>query len=257
MDHCGLLSWAVDDAATSLQAIVGFDPLDPASADVTVDDFSAACNVGVRALKIADASDWLDEDPDTDPEIRNPLRMTLDTLRAEGAEIEPVSLPSQELFHACGRLIVFADSYAIHEKDLLERPGLYGQSTRERLMAGAFVRGSDYVEALRLRRELALQFSAAIFGKFDALIAPTTALAARRFDSEPINPLSLMGLTMPFNVTGNPAMAVCCGFTSDGLPISLQVVGRPFDEAMVFRIGAAYERASDWRLCRPRIAAED
>lgn len=254
MDHCGPLSWTVEDAAISLQVMAGFDPLDPASADIPVDNYRAGIHDGVSGLRIAYVANWLDEDKNTHPEVRAAMKDALDALRADGATVEEVELPSHELFHACGRIIILSECYAIHEKDLIERPELYGRPTRERLMAGAFVRGSDYVEALRMRREMTADLNAAMFGPYDAVIAPTTSLPASRFDAQPNDPLALSGyMTVPFNVTGSPAMSVCCGFTSDRLPISLQVVGKPFDEAMVLRVGAAYERASDWRIRRPRL----
>ena len=256
MDHCGPLSWSVADAALSLQVMAGFDPLDPASADEPVADYAAGLDGGVKGLRIGYVANWLAEDKNTHPEIPAAIETALAALRADGAVVENVVLSSHEVFHACGRMIILAECYAIHEKDLMERPELYGRPTRERLMAGAFVRGSDYVEALRMRREMSLQFNAEVLGQYDAVIAPATALPAGRFDAQPNDPLALSGyLTVPFNVTGNPAMSVCCGFTSEGLPISMQVVGKPFDEAMVLRVGAAYERASAWRHRRPTLSA--
>ena len=256
MDHCGPLSWSVADAALSLQVMAGFDPLDPASANEPVADYAACLDAGVKGLKIGYVANWLAEHENTHPEIPTAIETALAALRADGAVVENVALPSHEVFHACGRMIILAECYAIHEKDLMERPELYSRPTRERLMAGAFVRGSDYVEALRMRREMSLQFNAEVLGQYDAVIAPATALPAGRFDTQPNDPLALSGyLTVPFNVTGNPAMSVCCGFTSEGLPISMQVVGKPFDEAMVLRVGAAYERASAWRHQRPTLSA--
>ena len=256
MDHCGPLSWSVADAALSLQVMAGFDPLDPASADEPVADYAAGLDGGVKGLRIGYVANWLAEDKNTHPEIPAAIETALAALRADGAVVENVALSSHDVFHACGRMIILAECYAIHEKDLMERPELYGRPTRERLMAGAFVRGSDYVEALRMRREMSLQFNAEVLGQYDAVIAPATALPAGRFDAQPNDPLALSGyLTVPFNVTGNPAMSVCCGFTSEGLPISMQVVGKPFDEAMVLRVGAAYERASAWRHRRPTLSA--
>lgn len=256
MDHCGPLSWSVADAALSLQVMAGFDPLDPASANEPVADYAAGLDGGVKGLRIGYVANWLAEDKNTHPEIPSAIETALAALRADGAVVENVALPSHEVFHACGRMIILAECYAIHEKDLMERPELYGRPTRERLMAGAFVRGSDYVEALRMRREMSLQFNAEVLGQYDAVIAPATTLPAGRFDAQPNDPLALSGyLTVPFNVTGNPAMSVCCGFTSEGLPISMQVVGKPFDEAMVLRVGAAYERASAWRHRRPTLSA--
>ena len=258
MDHCGPLSWSVEDSAISLQLIAGFDPLDPASANVPVPDFSANLSTGVKGLKIGYVANWMEEDPNADPEVAAALAASLDVLRAEGAIVEDITLPSHDLYHACGRMIILAECYAIHEQDLIARPELYGRPTRERLVVGAFVRGSDYVEALRMRREMAISFNNEILGKYDAVIAPASTVTAGRFDALPNDPLKLGGMmTVPFNVTGSPAMSVCCGYASSGLPISLQVVGKAFDESMVFRVGAAYERATDWRVRRPAIAFDD
>ena len=183
MDHCGPLSWSVADAALSLQVMAGFDPLDPASADEPVADYAAGLDGGVKGLRIGYVANWLAEDKNTHPEIPAAIETALAALRADGAVVENVALSSPEVFHACGRMIILAECYAIHEKDLMERPELYGRPTRERLMAGAFVRGSDYVEALRMRREMSLQFNAEVLGQYDAVIAPATALPAGRFDA--------------------------------------------------------------------------
>ncbi|MEE3107298.1 MAG: amidase, partial [Pseudomonadota bacterium] len=150
MDHCGPLSWSVADAALSLQVMAGFDPLDPASADEPVADYAAGLDGDVKGLRIGYVANWLAEDKNTHPEIPAAIETALAALRADGAVVENVALSSHEVFHACGRMIILAECYAIHEKDLMERPELYGRPTRERLMAGAFVRGSDYVEALRM-----------------------------------------------------------------------------------------------------------
>ena len=171
--------------------MAGFDPLDPASADEPVADYAAGLDGGVKGLRIGYVANWLAEDKNTHPEIPAAIETALAALRADGAVVENVALSSHDVFHACGRMIILAECYAIHEKDLMERPELYGRPTRERLMAGAFVRGSDYVEVLRMRREMSLQFNAEVLGQYDAVIAPATALPAGRFDAQPNDPLAL------------------------------------------------------------------
>jgi len=256
MDHCGPLSWSVEDAAITMNAIAGFDPLDPASADEPVPDYTAVLDKGVSGLKIGFVEHWLEEDGATDPEVASALQAALDALREQGAVVEPVTLSPYRLFHACGRLIVLPECFAIHREDLIARPELYGRPTRERLMAGAFVRGSDYVEALRLRRELAIEVNNTVLGQYDALIAPSSTVTAGRFADVPNDPLKMIGMmTAPFNVTGSPAMSVCIGHHPNGLPMSMQIVGRAFDEAMVFQVGAAYEAATKWGTRRPPMVS--
>lgn len=256
MDHCGPLSWSVEDAAISLNVIAGFDPLDPACANVPVPDYTTALGKGVAGMKIAFVQHWIEEEGTADPEAVKAIHTALDVLRSEGAIVETVQLSPYALYQACSRLLVLPECYAIHEHDLIERPELYGRPTRERLMAGAFVRGSDYVEALRVRRELAIEVNNVILGQYDALIAPCSVVTAGRFDSLGDDPMKLSGMmTQPFNLTGSPAMSVCVGYHANGLPLSMQIVGQAFDEATVFRVGAAYEAATEWRKHRPSMLA--
>lgn len=257
MDHCGPLSWTVEDAALTLNVIAGFDPLDPASADIPVVDYTAGLSKGVAGMKIGFVESWIEEEGSADPEAVKALHAALDVLRAEGATVETVQASPYSLYQACGRLLVLPECYAIHEHDLIERPELYGRPTRERLMAGAFVRGSDYIEAMRLRRELAVEVNNVLLGQYDALIAPCSVVTAGRFDTLPNDPMKMSGMmTQPFNVTGSPAMSMCIGYHSNGLPLSMQIVGKAFDEATVFQVGAAYEKATDWRSVRPSLVAE-
>lgn len=257
MDHCGPLSWTVEDAAITLNVIAGYDPLDPASADVPKVDYTAGLSKGVSGMRIGFVESWIEEEGNADPEAVAALRAAIDVLRASGATVETAQLSPYALYQACGRLLVLPECYAIHQHDLIERPELYGRPTRERLMAGAFVRGSDYVEALRLRRELAIEVNNVVLGQYDALIAPCSVVTAGRFDGLPDDPMKMSGMmTQPFNVTGSPAMSICVGYHSNGLPLSMQIVGRAFDEATVFQVGAAYEAETDWRERRPSLALE-
>ncbi|MEM1264525.1 MAG: amidase [Pseudomonadota bacterium] len=257
MDHCGPLTWTVEDAALTLGVLAGHDPADPGSADVPAGDYMAGLDTGAAGLRLAYPVNWIEEQGDADPAVIAAFETALEVFRDLGATVEPVALQSFDRYHACGRLIVLAECYSIHERDLQTRPELYGRPTRERLMAGAFVRGSDYVTAQRLRRELAHEVESSVLGTYDALLAPTFVRTAQRFDEMPSNPMKLGGMmTQPFNVTGSPALALCSGFHENGLPISIQIAGRMFDEAMVLRLGAAYEAATAWRDVRPTLSQD-
>ena len=168
-------------------------------------------------------------------------------LRDAGAVVEDVSLPAYDLFNACGRTILIAEGFAVHEPDLQTRLADYGAITVQRLALGAAISGADLTQAFRLRRELTDAVNA-VLGRYDALITPSALAVAPRFDAiaDPnISRLAPMQ-TIPFNVTGHPAMSVPTGRGEGGLPLSLQIVGRPFDEAMVLRIGRAVERSTGW-----------
>jgi aspartyl-tRNA(Asn)/glutamyl-tRNA(Gln) amidotransferase subunit A len=162
-----------------------------------------------------------------------------------GAKVDEITLPDFEIFSACGRVILTAEAYAIHEKDLLTRPLDYGRYTYQRMMVGATISAADLVQAFRLRRELAAIVNDNVFSGYEAIITANGLTPAPRFDEFPPDvppPMTLQ--TIPFNVTGNPTLAIPTGFSRGGLPLGMQIVGRVFDEPTVFRIGAAYEAAA-------------
>lgn len=252
LDNIGPLAATVEDAALSLASMAGLDVLDPACADAPVPDFCASLNLGLAGLRVGYVRDWAQA---ADPEIARALDAAAALLADLGAIVEPVNIPSDVIYHACGRTILMAECYALHERNLVERPHLYGRPTRERLMAGAFVRGSDYVEAMRMRRELSLQLNNDVLQRYDMLLTPGALKPAGLFSELGDDPLAIGGMTtIAFNVTGNPAMCMPCGFSESGLPLSMQIVGRAFDEATIFRLGHAYERSANWVARRANVA---
>jgi len=170
-----------------------------------------------------------------------------------GATIEEITLPDFELFNACGRVILTAESYTVHEENLIKRGADYGRLTYQRMMPGAIVSASDLIQALRMRRELH-DAVARVLETYDAIVTVNALAPAIRLDAFPQDAtLRTPGHTIPFNVTGHPALAVPTGFAKNGLPIGLQIVGRPFDEPTVLRIGAAYETVAQWTSKRPQL----
>ena len=161
-----------------------------------------------------------------------------------GAIVEEVAMPAWELFQACGSTVMGAEAYTIHEADLKTRPTAFGRYAYQRIIAGGLVSASDYINALRLRAELTALVNDGPLAACDALLAPTGLTPADRFDTfgRDAGPWKGM-LTIPYNVTGNPALSVPIGFSANGLPLGCQIVGKPFDEPMCFRIGAALEAA--------------
>jgi aspartyl-tRNA(Asn)/glutamyl-tRNA(Gln) amidotransferase subunit A len=164
--------------------------------------------------------------------------------------VEDIGLPDYALFAATGRIIMMAEAFAIHEADMRTRLLDYGEITASRFVLGAAVTAADFIHALRARRELTAAVDAAL-SRCDALLTASALTTAPRFD-EPVDALSIAApmQTIPFDVTGHPAMSVPVGLASNGLPLSVQVVGRAFREATVFRIGRAIERLSGWENVR-------
>jgi aspartyl-tRNA(Asn)/glutamyl-tRNA(Gln) amidotransferase subunit A len=254
LDHCGPLSWTVEDAALTMQVIAGPDPLDPASADVPVPDFSATLGEGLAGVRIGYPRSFFAANPDASREVLAALDVAAETIAGLGATVEEFDLPSYELFEACGRVILVAEAYAIHEQDLKTRPYAYGRYAYQRIVAGATLTAADFVQALRLRAELSEIVNNQVLRTFDALITATGLTPAARFDDFGRDATRWRGmLTIPFNVTGSPALAVPIGFAASGLPLGMQVVGRPFDEPTILRIGAAYEQAVKFFDNRPAL----
>jgi aspartyl-tRNA(Asn)/glutamyl-tRNA(Gln) amidotransferase subunit A len=246
LDHCGPLARSVEDCAITLQILAGYDPEDAASADVPVPDYHAGLERGVSGLRVGIPRAFFAAASATMPEVVAGIDRTATQLRAAGALVEPITLPDYGLFAASGRVIMMAEAFAIHEADMQNRLLDYGEITAGRFILGAAITAADYINALRARRELTDAVNVAL-QRYDVLLTASALNTAPRFDA-PVDALSSASpmQTIPFNVTGHPAMSVPIGLAPSRLPLSVQVVGRPFDEAMVLRVGRAIERLSSW-----------
>jgi len=256
LDHCGPLSWTVEDTAITMEVIAGHDPLDPASADVPKPDFRSGLDGDVSGLRIALPRHFFAQAEGVSPEVVAAVDKAADLLAKAGAFVEEVTIPDYELFNAVGRVIMFSEAFAIHEKDYRERPLDYGRLTFTRMILGATLSAADLTQAYRLRRELAVAVNHRLLKEYDAILCASALAPAARFDSmSEAFPPNWPIQTMPFNVTGNPAMSMPAGFSASGLPLSVQIVGRPFDEPTVLRIGASLEHALALTGLRPATAA--
>ena len=253
LDTTGPLTWTVEDCALAMQALAGHDPRDPGSADVPVPDYRAALRAGVRGFRIGYCSAF-NRDGEVGPGQIAALDEAAQLLAKLGAELIEVALPPNAQFQACARTISHSESFAIHAEDLRKRPELYARVTRERLMLGGLLTATQYVQAQRLRRILTRKVDA-LFETCDVLltaIIPGPAPVLEETDDGPWR--RQQPLASVFNVTGHPALAQPCGFAANGLPLSVQLVGRAFDEATVLRVGHAYEQAAGWTKRRPTLA---
>ena len=253
-DHCGPMTRTVWDAAVMLQAIAGRDPKDPTTSGAPVPDYASSLGQDVKGLRIGVPRHYFFEpNPDVNPEVVAVVEKGLGALQELGANLEEVTVPNLEYARAVNAIIMAAESYAFHEKNLKTRPNDFGEAVRSRFRIGALLSASDYVQAQRCRQLVKRGFAEAM-AQVDLLVTPTTAYAAPRFEAYD-TAFTLRGpsFTAPFNVTGLPAISIPCGFTETGLPVGMQLVGKPFDESTVLRAAHAYEQLAGWSQLRPPI----
>jgi aspartyl-tRNA(Asn)/glutamyl-tRNA(Gln) amidotransferase subunit A len=252
LDHCGPMTRTVEDCAIMLGAIAGYDPRDPGCIDEPVPDYRAALTGSIKGLRIGLIRHWYASEGA--PEVVSAVDAAIKQLAALGAIVEEIELAPLLDYVDCKTTISISELYAIHETDLKTRPQDFGKLLRTRIIAGGLVRAEDYVQAMRWRTELTTKMLAH-FRRFDVL-----ATAGWLNPAEPNDPQGTdffkkrQLVTMPFSVSGIPALSVLCGFTAEGLPLSLQIGGKPFDEATVLRAGDAYQRSTDWHLRKPPLA---
>ncbi|HEX2942712.1 MAG TPA: amidase [Rhodopila sp.] len=253
LDHIGPLTRTVADIALLLDAIAGYDPADPGSATSPAHRSGRLLDHGVRGLRIGFVRHFHETDLPAHPDVAAALEEVERVLRAEGADIRPVTLPTLNEFAGINRVILCSEAWSIHAPWLRQRPGDYGQLTRRRLLPGAFMTAGDYVGAQRRRTEVITAVEDAL-QDVDVLMCASSMDPSSRLDQpdETARTYSRQART-PFNVTGHPALAMMAGLARTGLPVSVQFVGRYFDEATVLRVAAAYERAAGWHTRKPPI----
>jgi aspartyl-tRNA(Asn)/glutamyl-tRNA(Gln) amidotransferase subunit A len=244
LDHVGPMTRTVADNALMLETIAGHDPLDPGSAPSTPGHYTSALERGVKGLRIGFVRHFHEIDTPATPEVTAALQHVALSLQMAGAEVRDVVLPTLGEFGAVNRVILQSEAWSIHSKWLRERPGDYGHYGRLRLMAGAFMSSGDYVLAQRRRREMIAAVEEA-FRDVDVLLCASSMDPACRIDDTPeVERTYPRQARTPFNTTGHPALAMMSGLSSGGLPLSVQFVGRYFDEATVFQVARAWEQVS-------------
>jgi aspartyl-tRNA(Asn)/glutamyl-tRNA(Gln) amidotransferase subunit A len=254
LDHAGPMAWTAEDCAIMLQAMAGHDPTDPASANRPVPDYRAGLLQEVRGLRIGLISHFYDTDNRANEVTQQGIAAAVRVLEDLGCSVRELRLSPLADWAACGMVIMLAEGFAIHEATLRERFTDYGEAFRDRMALAALITGADYVQATRLRRELVAEFRSAM-ANLDLVMTAAAPSEAPRFEN--VSKFALFerpSLTMPFNVTGSPAMSVCCGYTPAGLPLAFQLAGKSFDEATVLKVAHAYEMATSWRSVRPRLS---
>ena len=253
LDHVGPMTRTVADNALMLNVLAGHDPGDPGSAEIAVPDFTADLDAGVNGLRIGVIRHFHARDMIAEPAMAEALEQALAVLEGLGAEVVEIETEPLATYHTCNRVILLSEAYSIHRHWLAERPEDYSASFLERVLPGAFLMAGDYVDALRLRRKLTAGFNRTIKDLDGVIVISAMDAAFVIDDPEDMAKKYPRQARIPFNLTGNPALALPTGFDGDGMPLAMQIVGKQFDEAMIYRIAAAYEGATNWHLRRPPL----
>ena len=254
LDHVGTLTRTVRDNALMLDLVAGHDAQDPGSASVAhTGGYTAQLGRDIKGLRVGVLRHFYTRDMQADAEMTASIDGAAKQLGELGAVVVEVSTAPLGEYLACNRTILTSEAFAVHEKWLRERPQDYGALARERIMAGAFVRAADYVNATRLRRKLTDAFHA-LFDTVDVIVTASAMDPACRIDDEKAVDYTYgRQARAPFNVTGSPALSVPTGFTRSGLPLGMQLVGKPFSEALLYRVAYAYEQAMPWVKRHPEL----
>jgi aspartyl-tRNA(Asn)/glutamyl-tRNA(Gln) amidotransferase subunit A len=252
-DHAGPMTWTVEDCAIVLQAIAGHDPDDPASAAHAVSDYRAALTGDIKGVRIGLVRHLHEEDCPVSAEVRAALDEAFAVLRSLGATLGEARLRPAQDYYDVKVTIAESELLAVHEQALRTRPGDFGEDFLGRVLPAVLIGARDYVQAQRERRRMLAEM-APVYADFDVLVTATAGASAPRLEAwRTIEFWRRASLTTPFNVTGDPALAQCIGFAGNGLPLSMQIIGRPFDDATVLRVAHAYEKATPWRHRRPQL----
>ena len=259
LDTVGPLAQSAEDCALLLGLMAGADPEDPTASSIPVPDYMAAIKGSIKGLTIGVPTAFYVDDLDSD--VARILDETIAVLRQEGAEIVSVELPDQRQLTAACQMVLATEAAALHKRWMIERPQDYGPQVLMRLQNGLAIPGVSYLEAMRWRGPALAAHLAAVAG-VDAVIAPVAPVAAPTIaesdvgnspDAEAVIQ-RLTRFTRPINYLGLPSLSIPSGFTSRGLPVGMQLVGCSFDEAMLLRIGAAFQRATDFHARVPKPA---
>jgi len=254
MDHAGPMTRTVRDAALLLQVLAGRDPRDPGSVCHPVPDYLDDLDAGVTGLRLGVPRDWFFDN--CDPLVTAAVEDAISVLGDLGAVVADIVMPDISSVFAAGSVIIACEAHACYQADLARDPALFSEEVRAMLEMGGFYTAEHLLQAQRLRRHLTDEVIAAMRG-VDAMLMPTCPVPTTPIDvSPPDHAFLRIQNTQPFDTVSLPALSLPCGFTPDGRPIGLQIVGHPFDEAHVLRIAQAYEAATDWHRQRPPLPSQ-
>jgi len=257
LDHMGPLTRSVRDAALTLEAIAGFDPRDETSSRRPAGKYVPEPECSIRGLRLGIPETFFFER--LEPAVEAAVRNMLETARALGAALTPVPVPDMAAVNVTGRVILLSEASAVMER-FLGRRACFGADVLALLDQGRLLAATDYVNAQRLRRVLQQEF-ARVWERADCLLTPTTPNTAPRIGQATITQngepedvrLASTRFVRSINVLGLPALSIPCGLDANRMPVGLQIVGKPFDEATVLRVGAALEDSTAFHRAEPSL----
>ena len=251
-DHCGPLARTVEDCALALQALAGYDPGDAGSLRRPIPSYREALGLDLRGLRIGVLRHHWEEDIPASEDVRRAMDAALDVLRRLGAELEECRVRPLASYFDVKIIIAESEIFAVHQGNLVARPKDFGADFRARVLPSVLFTAHDYVQATREHRRMMLEMEP-LYERFEAFVTAGLGEAPRLADYRSVSFWQKPSLLTAWNVTGQPVLALPNGFGRQGLPLGMQILGRPFGEPTILRIGHAYERATDWHGRHPRL----
>jgi aspartyl-tRNA(Asn)/glutamyl-tRNA(Gln) amidotransferase subunit A len=251
-DHCGPMARTAEDCAILLQAIAGYDPCDAGSTEQKIPDYRAALKTGIKGLKIGVLRHYWEEDLPAHEDLRQAMEEAIKTFKQLGATLEDCR--ARPMMDGLDVKVIIAESeiYSIHQKDLIARPGDFGRDFLGRALPACLFQASDYVQALREHRRYIADMQP-LLQKYDVLLTAGAGAAPRFEDYRVTNFWRKSNVFTPSNSARTPALVLCSGFSKTGLPLGLQLITRPFNDAQVLATGHAYQQATNWHQRRPPL----
>lgn len=259
LDHAGPITRRVEDAAVLLRIMAGHDELDPTSSEQPVPDYVEHLNDRVSGVRVGVPANYFYER--CDKEVSTALQKSIDVLRGLGCKTVEFEFPRIPEIMAAYTTLDSCEASSYHERSMAERAGDFQPDVRLLLEQGLFIPATYYIQALRIRAAIFRDLMS-LFKQFDVIVTPAEPIVApevgqrtvRIEDSEESVDNAIVRYLAPFNLTGLPALSIPCGFSSEDLPIGMQIIGKAFDETTVLTVGHAYEQASNWHTKFPEVA---
>jgi aspartyl-tRNA(Asn)/glutamyl-tRNA(Gln) amidotransferase subunit A len=247
LDHVGPLTRTVEDNALLLNALAGYDARDPYAANSSTEDFTRDLQRSVRDGHVGVPVTYYFEH--VEGEVEGRVREAIEVFRSLGTEVREVEIPNLPQALKAQRIVLAAEAYAVHKERLESEPGKFGEEVRERIRDGENLKAHRYATAQQVTRRRSLEEFERVLGEVDVLLTPTVPIVATEIGQREVEInghrehvfSALTRLTGLTNLNGLPSLSIPCGFTSSGLPVGLQLIGRRFDEATLYRYAHAYE----------------
>jgi aspartyl-tRNA(Asn)/glutamyl-tRNA(Gln) amidotransferase subunit A len=251
-DHCGPLARTVEDCALALQALAGYDAKDAGSLRRPIPRYHEALGHDLRGLRIGVLRHHWEEDIPASEDVKKAMNAALDVLRRLGAELEECRVRPLASYFDVKIIIAESEIFSVHQKDLIARPNDFGADFRSRVLPSVLFSAHDYVQATREHRRMMVEMEP-LYARFDAFVTAGMGEAPRLADYRSVSFWQKPSLLTAWNVTGQPVLALPNGFGRSGLPLGMQIVGRPFGEETILRVGQAYEQTTEWHTRRPAL----